>query len=61
MLFSLVFMIIHIKVSKDAKIVGPDVGPASAFYCCIPHTVMPGPTGICWADLTLFSLKVRVN
>jgi hypothetical protein len=36
--------------------VGPEVGPTSAFYGCIP-TGMYGPTTIFWANLTAFSLE----
>jgi hypothetical protein len=40
----------HYQVSK-APTVGPEAGPASAFYSHVP-TGMHGPTGTCWADLT---------
>ena len=33
--------------------VGPEPGPTSIFYSCIP-TGMHGPTWICWANLTPF-------
>ena len=35
---------------------GPEVGPTSAFYSCIP-TGMYGPTCIIWWNLTPFSLE----
>jgi hypothetical protein len=41
---------------KDTMQVGPEVGPTSAFYGCIPFG-MHGPTCIFWANLTPFSLK----
>ena len=49
---------IYAKVRE--RRVGPEVGPTSAFFSCIP-TGMNGPTRICWADLTLFSLKANVR
>jgi hypothetical protein len=38
---------------KDRR-VGPEVGPTSAFYRCVP-TGTHGPTCIFWANLTAFS------
>ena len=43
------------KQERERRQVGPEVGPTSAFYSCIP-TGMHGPTCIFWANLTLFSL-----
>ena len=37
---------------------GPDVGPTSALYSCVP-TGVHGPTCICWANLTAFLLQSR--
>jgi hypothetical protein len=42
---------------RKTPTVGPEVGPTSAFYSCIP-TGMHGPTYIFWANLTLCSLKL---
>ena len=36
--------------------VGPEVGPTSAFYSCIPRG-MHGPTCTFWANMTPFSLQ----
>ena len=47
-----------LKVRKRRR-AGPEVGPASPFYCCIP-TGMRGPTHTFWADLTPFSRSVRL-
>jgi hypothetical protein len=38
--------------------VGPEVGPSSAFYRCMP-TGMHGPTCTLWANLTLFSRQLE--
>jgi hypothetical protein len=35
---------------------GPEVGPTSAFYSCVP-TGTHGPTGIFFANITPFSLQ----
>jgi hypothetical protein len=40
---------------REIRQVGPEVGPISAFYGCIP-TGMHGPTRIVWAQLTPLSL-----
>jgi hypothetical protein len=46
------------KTPRLPKSWGPEVGPTSVFYSCIP-TGMHGPTCIFWADLTPFSLETR--
>jgi hypothetical protein len=45
---------------RERRQVGPEVGPTSAFYSCIP-TIMCGPTCIFWANLTPFSLTVKMG
>ena len=45
------------QVTRWRRKVGPEVGPPSAFYRCVP-TGMHGPTCVFWADLTAFSLQM---
>ena len=48
------------QVRKTLLLVGPEVGPNSAFCSCI-LTGMHGPTRIFWANLTPFSLQITSN
>jgi hypothetical protein len=41
---------------RKRRRVGPEVGPTSALYICVP-TGTYGPTCIVWASLTPFSLQ----
>ena len=45
---------------REGRQVGPEVGPTSAFYSCVP-TGMHGPTCIFWANLTAFSLRATLH
>jgi hypothetical protein len=45
-----------ILLKSERSQVGPEFGPTSAFFSCIPAG-MHGPTCIFWANLTRFSLQ----